>query len=252
MKTSRDKARAAAIDKAHRKLKDLVLRDDVTREQFQKYVALAGPLLADLAAAGYPVETLYELRHQGKQWKTAVPILLRWLSLVQNPGLKEDIVRCLSVPWAGKESVEVLIHEFKKYAPILRSPSNVWSGNTFRGLREDEQKLAPYFNLAWAIGNALSIVDLNGFEKQVIALCKNSKYGAARQMLVQGLGRFNDRDAEDAAVELLNDDQVRLHAIDALARMKSKRALFELEKLLGDKNAVVRKEARKAITKIMR
>jgi hypothetical protein len=34
--------------------------------------------------------------------------------------------------------------------------------------------------------------------------------------------------------------------------MKSKRALFELEKLLTDKRAPIRKEARKAITKIMR
>ena len=71
-------------------------------------------------------------------------------------------------------------------------------------------------------------------------------------MLVLGLGRFRSSEAEEAAVELLNDEQVRIHAIGALGKMKSKRALFELEKLLTDKRAAIRKEARKAITKIMR
>jgi len=71
-------------------------------------------------------------------------------------------------------------------------------------------------------------------------------------MLVLGLGRFSSPEAEEVTVELLNDEDVKLHAIIALGKMKSKRALFELEKLLTDKRAAIRKEARKAITKIMR
>jgi HEAT repeat protein len=43
-----------------------------------------------------------------------------------------------------------------------------------------------------------------------------------------------------------------MHAIGALGKMKSKLALFQLEKLTTDKRGEVRKEARKAITKIMR
>jgi hypothetical protein len=92
-------------------------------------------------------------------------------------------VRCLSVPWIGKQATPQLIEEFQN-APLDSS-------------------------LAWAIGNALSIVDVKGFEKEILCLCRNPKYGTARQMLV-------------------------------------------FEELLTDKRAVVRKEARKAITRIMK
>lgn len=71
-------------------------------------------------------------------------------------------------------------------------------------------------------------------------------------MIVWGLGRFRDDQAEETALDLLSDEDVKLHAVIALGKMKSKRALFQLEKLLRDKRAVIRKEARKAITRISR
>lgn len=151
-----------------------------------------------------------------------------------------------------KRATKELIEEFKKFAPILLKPFNPWVGNQLREITEEEKSAASAYSLAWAIGNALSIVDVKGFERQIIELCRSPKYGMARQMLVFGLGRLHDSEAEEAAVELLNDEQVQIQAIGALGRMKSKRALFELEKLLTDKREVVRKEARKAITKIMR
>lgn len=227
--------------------------DDPERAvETQRYSEAAKPLLDQLGELGYRVESLSDLRHQGKPWKTALPILLSWLPLVDDLSVKEDIVRCLSVPWIGNRATAELIEEFKKHSPVLPTPSNPPVGNQLREIPEKERKLTPAFSLAWAMGNALSIVDVKGFEKEIIELCRNPKYGAARQMLVLGLGRFRSSDAEETALNLLNDEQVNLHAIDALAKMKSKRALFELEKLLRDKRAAVRKEARKAITKIMR
>jgi len=192
------------------------------------------------------------LRHLGKPWKTALPTLLRWLPEIQDVNVKESIVRCLSVPWFGNKATAELIEEFRKYAPIHPNLSNPWVGNKLRELSDEEKNGGPFFNLAWAIGNALSIVDVTGFEKQIIELCGNQKYGMTRQMLVLSLGGLRSPEAEETAVKLLNDEGVQLHAIGALGKMKSKRALFELEKLLTDKRGAIRKEARKAITKIMR
>lgn len=222
-------------------------------ERIQKSMAVAEPIIEDLQKLGYKVQTLADLRHQNRDWKTALPVLIRWLPLVDDDlDIKQEIVRCLSVPWVRNKATAELIEEFKKYAPILPRPTNPWVGNQLREIPEEEKKLSPYFSLAWAIGNALSIVDVKGYERQIIELCRNPKYGMARQMLVLGLGRFHSSEAEEAAVELLNDEQVQIHAIGALGNMKSKRALFELEKLLTHERAVLRKEARKAITKIMR
>jgi HEAT repeat protein len=166
--------------------------------------------------------------------------------------VKDSIVRCLSVPWVGNKATAELIEEFRRYAPILPNPTNVWVGNKMRELSDEEKKAGPFFQLAWTIGNALSIVDVSGFEGQILELCRNRKYGAARQMLVLSLGRLGGSEAEETAVQLLRDEGVQLHAIGALGKMKSKRALFELERLVADKRPEVRKEARKAITKIMR
>jgi len=224
--------------------------DPARREQFQKYLLIAGPILGELADLGYEVETLDDLRHQGKPWETAIPVLLRWLPKIDDLDLKDSIVRGLSVPWTGNKATAALIEEFKNYAP--NRDANPWIGKQLRALSDEEIKASRASSFAWAVGNALSIVDVKGFEKQLIELCRNAKYGTARQMLVLGLGRFRNSDAEDAALELLNDEDVRLHAIIALGKMKSKRALFELERLLTDKKATIRKEARKAIIKITR
>ena len=241
-----------SIENARRQIKQQALEDPARREQFERYLFIARPILDELSGLGYEIDTLDDLRHQLKPWKTAVPALLRWLPKIEDPSVKESIVRCLSVPWVGNQATAELIDEFKKYAPILPKPPNLWVGNQLREISEEEKKLAPFFSLAWTIGNALSIVDVKGFEKQIIELCRNNRYGAARQMLVLGLGRIRSSEAEETGVELLNDDQVQIHAIGALGKMKSKRALFELEKLMTDKRALIRKEARKAITRIMR
>jgi HEAT repeats len=247
--------RTEIVEQARKQIKREALEDPVKREQFQKYLAIAGPLLDELAGLGYEIDILDDLRHHGKPWKTALPVLLRWLPKIEDPSVKESIVRCLSVTWVGKKATAELIEEFKKYAPIdpqhSEDLSDLSSAQFTKHLATMKQR-DPSASLAWAIGNALSIVDVKGFERQIIELCRNGKYGMARQMLVLGLGRFRSPEAEEAAVELLNDEDVKLHAIDALAKMKSKRALFELEKLMTDKRAAIRKEARKAITKIMR
>jgi len=92
--------------------------------------------------------------------------------------------------------------------------------NQLREIPEEEKKLGPYFSLAWAIGNALSIVGAKGFERQIIELCRNPKYGAARQMVVLGLGRLRSSEAEEMALGLFSDEQVQIHAVIALGKMK--------------------------------
>ena len=236
---------------ARQHIKQAAMDNSVNREQFQKYLAIAGPLLSELEQLGYEIDTLDDLRHLGKPWKSALPVLLRWLPKIDDPDVKDSIVRCLSVPWVGNKATAELIEEFKKYAPVLLQPTNPWVGNQLQEIPEEEKKLGPYFNLAWAIGNALSIVDVKGYENRVIELCRNPKYGAARQMVVLGLGRVRSSEAEEAALDLLNDEQVQMHAIGALGTMKSKRALFALEKLMTHTRREIRKEARKEITKIM-
>ena len=76
----------------------------------------------------------YELRHSGTKYKSAIPVLLRWLPKVAYSSLKEDIIRTLSVPWAKPEATPILLEEFKN----IEDPTGT-------GLR-------------WVIGNALEVL----------------------------------------------------------------------------------------------
>ena len=184
------------------------------------------PLLEDLATIGFKVDWLSELRRE-KSWKAAIPILLHWLPLVKHRNIELDIIRSLSVPWTGRRATEYLVQAFRNNA-----------------------ESDPYY--AWTIGNALSVVDVTGFEPEIIKLCRNARYGMSRQMLIMALAHMDHPEVEETALDLLDDESVRMHAIIALGKMKSQRSLFHLEKLLTDKQLSIRKEARKAIRKIMR
>ena len=67
------------------------------------YAESAGGVLADLAAVGFPdIEEVGELHRRGIDYRTAVPVLIEWLPKVRYLLLAEDIVRTLSVRFAGK------------------------------------------------------------------------------------------------------------------------------------------------------
>lgn len=242
------------IEKAElaKTIRATLLEDPVNRREFDKFEALTRPLIQELNELGYRIATIGDLRHLGKPWKSALPVLLHWLPKFDDPAVKQQIVRCLSVPWMGSTGTELFIHEFKKYAPILLRPSNPWTGNRLTKVLEEEKAAMPFFQLAWAIGNALSIVDIKGFESQVLALCSNPGYGAARQMIVAGLSRIRSTKAEEVAIHLLDDKDVVLEAAIAVGKMKSRQALPQLERLLSDEVPIVRREARKAIANISR
>lgn len=202
-------------------------KDPAYAEYIRQVEIIVKPILDDLLRIGYKVADLAALRSHKDAWKASVPILLHWLPSVTHLNVKEEIIRLLGTPWTGNRATKYLIEEFRKTA--LEHP-----------------------HYAWAIGNTLSTVDVKGFEKEIISLARHSQYGIARQMLVMGLHRLHNSEAAEAALDLLSDEDVKVHAIIALGKMKSKRALFHLEKLLTDKKPLIRKEARKAITKIMR
>lgn len=142
------KDRAKIVQRARQQIKEEALGVPTGRERFQNHLKIAGPILNELAELGYEIDTLDDLRHQGRPWKTALPTLLRWLPNMEDPCVKDSIVRGLSVPWAGNTATAELIDEFRKYAPILPNPTNPWVGNKLVTLSDEEKKAAPFFHLA--------------------------------------------------------------------------------------------------------
>jgi HEAT repeat protein len=196
------------------------------QEAVEEYARAAEPLLRDLTSAGFPVESLGDLRRSGKAYGGAVPVLLNWLPRISDRGLKEDVIRTLSVPWAKPNAAPYLIEEFKK----LNAP-------------EDSA-------VRWAIANALEVVADDDVYGDIVVLATEKKYGKAREMLVVALGNMRNPGAVAVLLELLDDDEVVGHAVMALANLKAREAHKRIEQLLTHPKAWVRRESKKALAKL--
>lgn len=84
-------------------------RERQQTENLDNYRRAAEPVVRELVASGFKVQSVGELRQSGAEYPTAVPILVRWLPRIENEQVKEDIVRTLSVPWAAPDAGPALI-----------------------------------------------------------------------------------------------------------------------------------------------
>ena len=186
----------------------------------------AARVIQELVAAGFPVNSLADLRREQSAYVRAIPILLAWLPRIENSDVKQDIVRCLSVPWAKSLAAAPLVEAFR--------------------LADDSSETG----LRWAIGNALEVVGDDAVLDDMIELAKDRRYGRAREMVVVGLGNMTDGRVLPVLIDLLNDDEVCGHAIIALGKLKALTACAYLKPFLKHPKSWMRTEAKKAIEKI--
>jgi hypothetical protein len=64
--------------------------------------AVTGGLLGELAAVGFPVDSVWDLRRSGAPYRAAVPVLVTWLPRVCCRDVVED--RFLWDPGPGDQS----------------------------------------------------------------------------------------------------------------------------------------------------
>jgi HEAT repeat protein len=186
----------------------------------------AQPLIDELRAQAYPVDSVADLLNKRMRYPDAIPILVRWLPRVKDPAVKEDIVRALSVPWARPAAASPLIHEF------VKAPSDSELG------------------LRWTIANALAVVADDSVFDDVVTLLRNPAYGRAREMLALALANMKTPRAVDVLIAALQDPQLAGHAVKALGRLKSKRAESAIRPFTNHPKAWIRAEAKKALASI--
>lgn len=200
-------------------------QEDDRQRSIDRYRTAARGVLADLAAVGFDVEAVGDLRRLGREYAKAVPILARWLPRLEDTAVKEDVVRTLSVPWAT-DVAPLLVSEFKQVEDL-----------TGMGLR-------------WAIGNALDVLASDDIADDLIELATNRQYGKAREMVTVALGKLKHPRVTDVLLDLLADDEVVGQAVMALGKQRAKTARSSIEPLLEHPKPWVRKEAKKALASI--
>lgn len=190
-----------------------------------EYTEAAGPLMTELASAGYEIQRL-DLLGQSSAYKDAIPILIRWLPEIANLRVKHSIVHVLSKSWAGYDVVTPLLAEFRV------TPDCANAG------------------LKWAIGNALEAHANDAIFDDVVELVQEKRHGVARQMLVVALGKMKNPKAVDVLIGLLGDDEMVGSALIGLKKLRADKARPPIERLLNHPRPRVRKQAMQALAKI--
>ena len=201
------------------------------QQAMDEFRQAAAPVFEDLAQAGYPLDRLSDLYRKKpyankSNYQRAVPILLRWLPQIDDLRVKSEIVSTLSVKWARPTAAPILIDEF------LRAPDYTVS------------------SYKWAIGNALSVVADDSVFDEIVKLVQDKQHGKAREMVVVALGNMSNPRAVDVLLNLLNDDEVAGYAIIALGKLKEEEFKKSIEPFLDHPKAWIRKEAKRALSKI--
>lgn len=183
-----------------------------------------------LRFAGIHINGIDELVNTSQSYPKAIPLLVKLLTEVRHPRMKEAIARALTVR-ESRPFVAELIAEFRR----------------LKGGTSDEE------HAKWAIGNAIGTAAGDDSMPEVIALMMERSHGWTRFMLPRALLHAKNRDvAVTALLHALDDDDLLPEAVKALAKLRSKQAVEPLRRLAKHRDADVRKLVAKALERLQR
>lgn len=183
------------------------------------------PLINDLDKVGIKVNSCWDLVNSKSSYKKAIPILLEHLPKPYHIKNKEGIVRALAVKEAKGIACRGILDEYQK---------SMGEGALYR----------------WAFGNTIETIITKDYLEDVLNIVQNKENRSSREMFVMALGKIKSLQAEEVLMGLLEDEEVVLHAIFALGKLRSQKSKAEIEKRMTHKNKFVRAEAKKALKKI--
>jgi len=212
---------AAKVDYAEMKRR----REEEHRKAVERNMIAEAPVVEDLRRAGYRIDSLEEIINSREVYRSAIPVLLKWLPIVAEIDIKLTIVQALTVRWAKREAAKPLTEEFRKMVDLD-------------------------YSYRWPIVSALEVMADDSMFEDIAELLRDKRHGRAREMLAMALGKMKKEPrAADLAIELLDDEEVAGHALVAVRKLKATKARAKVEQFLNHPKAWVRAEARKAVAK---
>ena len=202
-----------------------VARRDEKQAEADKHraflAAIEAPIVEEIRALGHSIGTIGDLWLTHYSYATAIPVLARWLSKVDNLVIEESIARALAVP-AARSVTHTLIQEFEIAGDGLR----------------------------WVIRDTLERIADDRLYGELARIASTERFGRARQMLVVALAKTTDPGAIPLLIRLLDDSDVQGHATIALGKLRARQARPQIEPFLKHEKAWIRTEARKALKRI--
>lgn len=210
------------------KTKEDMVEKEKARLEFEKELdEQEKDLIADLKAVGIEVKCVWDLVNTKESYWAAIPVLLEHLSKPYHHRIKEGIIRALGVKDAKGKATPLLIAEYHKI-PIKK------------------------MDMRWAVGNTVYTTITKADVESILPIVRDKENGFSREPFIVALGKIKSSVAEDVLIELLTDKEVAAYAVNALGKMKSKKALEKIGQLLESPQSsqMIKNEAIKAIRKI--
>lgn len=214
-------ARAKGLDYQHELAKLNALRREDEK-----------PVVASLRAAGWDVDSIWDLVNAKYNYDGALPILLEHLEGDYFPFTKQAIARALTVKGARPVAAGPLIREFLAFGNPLES--------------EKGSK--------WAIGHALALAGDDSTFDQIAAILRDESHGWTRSGMIEALPKMRKRreEAFQLALELAGDEDTANDAMIALGNFRDFRGRPVVESFLQHPDSWVRQKAKQALAKIDR
>lgn len=183
-------------------------------------------IIEELKKVGIDIKDIYDLVNTDKSYPEAIPVLMQLLEEgITNIVNREGIIRALAIPEAKGKIGSLLIEEFYKI------PS--------------ENLL-----LRWTVGNTMEVVISDDDIDEVIKIVADKTNGMSRQMFALALGKVPSGKSEDVLIQLLDDEEIAPHALEALGKLKSQKAKDKITELVKHPMPLISKGAIKALNKI--
>lgn len=102
----------------------------------------------------------------------------------------------------------------------------------------------------WFISDCIYQIRSKNFVKEYLDIVSSKMFGRNRQMIVLLLGKLKEESAIPTLIDLLEDEEVRLHAISALGEFKREEFRCYFERFQNSTHPGWRKYAKSAIKKL--
>lgn len=182
-------------------------------------------LIVELKGVGLTISSIWDMVNTKESYPEAIGILIEHIPKHYHDKNREGIFRALAVKEAKGSANEALIREYNKIPK---------EKNTLR----------------WVIGNAMYILITPKDIERILPIVQDKKNGMSRHRFVLALGKMKSEKAEDVLIKLLDDDEMTLYALQALERMRSKKAKGKIALLTNNPSPAIKKEAQKALKKL--
>jgi hypothetical protein len=166
--------------------------EEERQKRAEEWRRAEAPLVDELKAAGFAVESAWDLVNTPGSYPAAVPILLEHLPRQYPAAVREGIARALAVPEA-KVGWDLLLRLYR-----------------------DEREARAKDGLAVAIAAAAD----DGLIDDVIVLARDAQHGASRLLLLSALERSANARARAALMELGTDPDLKKEVRVILHRLK--------------------------------